>query len=236
MIQTHARLVLSLFAAGAFACGGGDEEESQPIDYYQGATSAALGAAGNQADCATCHSNDGSKRSGDSLKDIAYRTSFKGGDAPNLLAGSNACVTGWMGGTALAETDEAWIMLETYLQSISSESVTDPNPLMPEVLDNEAAYEAAYGGGDATAGAAKYTAACGTCHDANLKVGPAGSLAKATLGTYTVGRIAQKVRTSGPPPSGMMDASDSTPGPMPFFEPADLSQQDLADIIAHLLQ
>ena len=37
------------------------------------------------------------------------------------------------------------------------------------------------------------------------------------------GRIAQQVRTSGPPPSGMMDATDSTPGPMPLFEPDELT-------------
>lgn len=234
MIRNSSPFVLPLLLLGA-ACSG-SEDEAEPIDYYQGETSAALGAAGNQADCATCHSNDGSKRSGDSLKDIAYRTSFKGGDAPTLLDASNACVTGWMGGSALAATDDAWIMLETYLQSISSESVTTPNPLAPEVLADVAAYEAAYGGGDAAAGAAKYSEKCGVCHDGGLKVGPAGSLAKATLGTYTAGRIAQKVRTSGPPPSGMMDASDSTPGPMPFFEPDDLSEQDLKDIIAHLLQ
>ena len=48
------------------------------------------------------------------------------------------------------------------------------------------------------------------------------------------GRIAQKVRTSGPPPSGMMDAMDSTPGPMPFFEPSDLSDDDLSNIIAYI--
>ncbi len=234
MIRNSAPFVLTLLLTGA-ACGGGDEE-AEPIDYYQGETSAALGLAGNQADCATCHSDDGSKRSGDSLKDIAYRTSFKGGDAPTLLDASNACITGWMGGTALTAGDDAWIMLETYLRAISSESVTDPNPLAPEVLADMAAYEAAYAGGDAAAGAAKYTANCGACHDANLKVGPAGSLSKATLGTYPAGRIAQKVRTSGPPPSGMSDTTDSTPGPMPFFEPEDLSEQDLKDIIAHLLQ
>jgi cytochrome c553 len=217
------------------ACGSEEEStEIQPIDYYQGTASAELGAAGNQARCSTCHSNDGSKRSGATMKDIAYRSAFKGGDAPNLLAGTNACVTGWMGGTALTATDPGYVALLSYLQSISSPSVTTPNPLAPEVLADEAAYEAAYAGGDATAGATKYSASCGGCHDGSLKVGPASSYPKSSLKSFSVGRIAQKVRTSGPPPSGSADASDTTPGPMPFFEPTDLPAQDLKDIIAHL--
>jgi len=56
------------------------------------------------------------------------------------------------------------------------------------------------------------------------------------LKTKTIGRIAQQVRTSGPPPSGTGDAMDLTPGPMPFFEPDELSAQDLEDIIAYVLE
>ncbi|MCB9552230.1 MAG: hypothetical protein H6705_10170 [Myxococcales bacterium] len=74
--------------------------------YFDGEESAALGADGNEARCATCHSNDGTRRgfSGATMQDIAFRTSFKGGDAPDLLAATNACVTGWMGGEALTAT------------------------------------------------------------------------------------------------------------------------------------
>lgn len=49
-----------------------------------------------------------------------------------------------------------------------------------------------------------------------------------------VGRIAQKVRTSGPVPSGSADATDGTGGPMPFFEPDELSTEDLRDLIAYV--
>jgi hypothetical protein len=58
----------------------------------------------------------------------------------------------------------------------------------------------------------------------------------AFLKTKTIGRIAQKVRTSGPPPSGRKDAMDTTPGPMTFFEISDLSVADLKDIIAFIKQ
>lgn len=224
-------LFIVLTASGALAaCGGSDSGE----EFYSGTASAALGAATNQADCATCHNTDGSTGlSGNTFKDIGYRTGFKGGGA-DLLGGINACVTGWMGGTALTTESEAYIGLVAYMQSISDPAVTEPNAIMPEVLADEAAYEAAYAGGDAAAGEAAYNTYCGSCHEAGLIVGPAGSPPKAGLATRSIGRIAQKVRTSGPPPSGMMDASDTTPGPMPFFEIKDLSETDLKNIIAHI--
>ncbi len=222
-------------------CDGGDEGTGggggapSAKDYYSGEASAALGASGNGAKCSTCHSDDGTQAgfSGNTLKDIAYHTSFKGG-AADLLGGINACVAGWMGGTALTATDEGYLKLKEYMESISSVDATTPNPIAPEVLADEAAYEAAYQGGDAAAGAAKFTKSCGKCHDGGLVVGQVASLSKATIASRTVGRIAQQVRTSGPPPSGSSDMSDSTVGPMPFFEEKDLSTQDLKDIIAHL--
>jgi mono/diheme cytochrome c family protein len=225
-------MTLGLLAFAA-ACGG-TEDEVAGLEYYSGAASAGLGAGENQARCATCHSNDGSLRgfSGNTFANIAYHTSFKGGDAPDLLAGSNACITGWMGGVALAADSEAWEALELYLQSISDPAMTAPNALAPEVLEDEAAYETKYGGGDANAGSAKYLASCGTCHSSVLKVGDVPSLPLEQLKLRTIGRIAQKVRTSGPPPSGTRDAADTTPGPMPFFEAPELPDTDLRDIIA----
>lgn len=203
---------------------------------YSGAESAALGSDSNEARCSTCHSNDGTQDGypGNSMKDIAYRASFKGGMA-DLLGGVNACVTGWMGGDALAADSPEFTAIKAYFESISSESVTDANAIAPDVLADVAAYEAKYAGGDATAGADVYAKACSRCHDGSLSVNVVPAPAKSSLSAYTIGRIAQQVRTAGPPPSGTMDASDTTPGPMPFFEPKDLSDQDVKDVIAHLL-
>jgi mono/diheme cytochrome c family protein len=205
-------------------------------EYYDGEASAALGADGNQVRCSTCHSDDGTLagHSGKSMKDIAFKDSYKGGGSPDLLSATNACVTGWMGGTALADTDPEYIALAGFLESISDPSSTTPNAIAPEVLTDEAEYEANYAGGDAAAGAAKYDANCAICHDNALVLGSFPAYPKAALANYSNGRIAQKVRTSGPPPSGTADGTDSTPGPMPFFEPEELPPADLADIIAHL--
>jgi mono/diheme cytochrome c family protein len=204
------------------------------LAYYNSEESSSLGAATNESTCATCHSIDGSQGgfSGNTLKDIAFHTSFKGGGAKTLLEGTNACVAGWMGGKALVETDAQWTEVKRMLESVSNNLQTTPNLLAPEVLDNEAAYEAAYAGGNAAAGLAKYTQSCANCHGGGLNVG--GKKAPTNLKGYSIGRIAQQVRTSGPPPSGKTDKTDSTPGPMPFFEIKDLSVQDLKDVIAHI--
>lgn len=221
-----------------FACGEDSEDGPAADAYYAGPQSAALGSATNEADCATCHSADGTQEGypGNTFKDIAYRSSFKGGDAATLLAAANACVTGWMGGEALQDDDPEWQSLEAYLQSLSSPSVTAPNALAPEVLADEDAYAAAYAGGDASAGEAKFGTYCAVCHADGLVVGPAPAWTMSALSGVSMGRIAQKVRTAGPPPSGTADSTDSTPGPMPFFEPKDLPADDLKDIIAYLKQ
>src|SRR6185295_17355683 len=167
----HAFVALAALVA---ACGGTGQE------YVTGTASAALGAAGNQATCSTCHSTDGTQagHAGNTLQDIAYHTSFKGGGAANLLAAANACITGWMGGAGLHEQDGEWTMLQSYLKSISDPAETAPHTLAPEVLANEAAYATAYQGGDATRGSAKYAASCGACHDAALVVGKSAALSK----------------------------------------------------------
>lgn len=210
-------------------CSGGP-----PI--YDGTASSALGAPGNQATCHTCHSNDGTQLGfpGNTLKNMAYRKSFKGGATTQLIVAVNACTTEWMGGAALTESDAAWKDIEKYLKSISDPSVTDPNPYVAEVLADQAAYEAAYAGGDASRGSGLYDKNCARCHDQALHVATAVALSRDGLKAFPIGRIAQKVRTSGPPRSGLNDATDTTPFPMPFFEVRDLPQQDLKDIIAFL--
>lgn len=181
---------------------------------------------------ASCHSNDGTPRSGESLRSIASHTSFKGGMAPTLLMATIACVTRWMGATALTEADPRRAALQTYIRSISSPEFTTPNTMIPEVLANEAAYEAMYAGGDAAAGAALYGRYCATCHSVGTTVNGARALSRTSLRALSIGRIAQQVRTSGPPPSGAMDITDSTPGPMPLSEPDVLPPANIRNIIA----
>lgn len=227
-------LMTAALAAFAPACGG---EDSGLTPYYDGTESAALGAAGNQARCSTCHSAvaDSGGGSGSTFYNLAYHTTFKGGGA-DLLGAVNACVTGWMGGTALTASDPAFLELKAFMESISDPAVTTPNPLMPEVLADEAAYEAAYSGGDASLGQSGWSKYCGRCHDVALQLSQFPTPPRASVAARPIGYIAQHVRTSGPPPSSAGATTDATPGPMPFFEPRDLSAAELANIIAFLKQ
>ena len=244
MLRYRSAWVPLVLALAMFGCDDGEDDpgaDAGPGEqvanlYFDGEESAALGAADNEARCSTCHSVDGTRFgfSGATMEDIAFRENFKGGQAPDLLAATNECVVGWMGGTALTADDASWQSLSAFLESISDASVTAANPFAPEVLADEAAYEAAYAGGDAAAGEAAYETACAVCHDTEIVVNNRPSYPQATLAVFSAGRIAQKVRTSGPPPSGTADAMDTTPGPMPFFEVSDLSESQLADIIAFL--
>ena len=227
-------LLLALSSTACASDEDNDDSSSDGHEYYAGSRSAALGVTGNESRCATCHSDDGSQApfSGNTFQDIAYKSSYKGGGAMTLLDASNVCISGWMGGEPLAENDQQWRGLKSFLESISDRGATEPNALAPEVLEDEAAYELAYTGGDAAAGESKYASYCASCHAGGMSVGSVDSPLRTLLATKSIGRIAQQVRTSGPPPSGSADTSDSTPGPMPFFEPRDLSAEDLKDIIA----
>ncbi|GAB4202388.1 MAG: hypothetical protein OHK0013_15610 [Sandaracinaceae bacterium] len=225
----------ALALAGAVQ-GCGSEAGSRGEALFSGPESARLGSATNAARCSTCHAVDPAERggSGDAMMNIAYRSSFKGGMAPTLLDATNACVVGWMGGAPLAETSPDFVALRTFFESVSDPAVTAPNTMMPEVLADEAAYEAAYAGGDPIRGQAAYERYCARCHEGALDVAGVPSFPRAILATRTIGRIAQKVRTSGPVPSGTMDATDTTGGPMPFFEPDELPREELRDLIAYV--
>lgn len=48
--------------------------------------------------------------------------------APTLLDATNACVTGWMGGTALTATDPRWLSLQAFMRSIFEPRVHDAEP------------------------------------------------------------------------------------------------------------
>jgi|GEM_PF-2436169 len=241
MIRNQRRLGvgLALGLFGALAACDSDSGSSDPLpqDYYDGNESAALGSATNEATCATCHGNTANAEGlpGNTLHNIAYHTGFKGSTDLTLLDGANACVTGWMGGTALTEGDNAWKLLEEYIQSISDTSVTTMNSIQPEVLADLQAYEDKYGsGGDATAGASAYAQSCARCHSGGLTVNAAGAPTRTTLALLSAGEIAQQVRTAGPPPDTGADTTDTRQGPMPFFEVSDLSEQELKDIIAFI--
>ena len=139
-----------------------------------------------------------------------------------------------MGGDPLDATSEEYQSIEAYILSNSDPAETAVTPIMPDVRMTLDEYEMDYAGGDPMLGAKPYLRYCGLCHDVGLVVGAHAAPELSSFTGMSVGRIAQKVRTSGPPPSTMDAAVDETPGPMPFFEEKDLSSTDLRDIIAFI--
>lgn len=270
-------LALSLLVLSLTACNGDDgdpatdtsaQDTGSPEDtstntgpdrYFRGIDSQTLGAArdnatfypGNQADCALCHSDNDEQTgfAGYPINNSAYLASFKGGEQSGLLGAVNFCITEFMGGAELTETDPAFVSLKDYIESLSDPTITDPRPEEPEVLESEAAYGAKYSGGDPTAGEAAFDTWCAKCHQPNannpnltLYLAPTGSdnncdsaCSLSSLALRDAGFIAQKVRTSTSKiASSTRASSDETPGPMPFFLPSVLGDEDLRNIIAFI--
>lgn len=252
-----AALSLTLVACddGGGDNGGTDTGADVPVNttpdrYFRGSDSAALGASGNQADCAHCHSIDGTQVgfSGYPLNDSAYLDNFKGGGDPTFLDATNFCLTDFMGADPgfgeLREDDPQYVSLLAYIESISDDTVTTARPEEPEVLADAATYEATYSGGDAIAGEAAFNTWCAKCHrpadnpSQTFVVGPNAAVAVSVLASYEVADIAQQVRTSTSKiPSSLADEAngeDLTVGYMPFFLPNILLEEDLRNIIAYI--
>jgi thiosulfate dehydrogenase len=113
--------------------------------------------------CATCHELSAQRTvpyPGYTLYDATTRPSYWGGFETTFLDAVNQCVTGFMRGKALADTDEKIRSLYVYLQTLSP----DPSPpaLPFTVVQNIADVPS----GDATQGKQLYDQVCANCHGA----------------------------------------------------------------------
>ena len=222
---TTVALVLSL---GVLA-GCGEAEEGVTTSDGQ-ALYAAPHDDGNTFACATCHAlsepaDDGITRPGHPIGDAAGRASFKNGQLNQLIDAVNACRQDWMGAPAFAEDDPRWLALRDFLGGGEAASAED---LSYEIVDPPADVS----GGDATRGAATFDRTCSVCHGA----GATGTVrAPSLLGTPESPEfIALKIRRSGNPQSDIYP--DLTPGRMPFWAPDRLSDDELRDIVAFLVE
>lgn len=266
MRLTHLALLLSFSLT---ACNGGNGNtdtdtgtdipvNTSPDRYFRGVDSQALGASGNQADCALCHSDTEIQLgfSGYPLNDSAYLTDFKGSREDGFLGATNFCLVEFMGADPgfgeLNASDPRYVSLIAYIESISYPIITTSRPEDAEVLADLPAYAAAYSGGDPAAGESSFMTWCAPCHlprpnapqitltlgDINDPRGVTAAPDTPSLATRTTGVIAQKVRTSGTSiPSSLADDAaddDKTLGPMPFFLPSILPAEELKNIIAYI--
>lgn len=185
---------------------------------------------GNTFACSTCHAlseptADGITRPGHPIGDAAARTSFKNGQLDRLLDAVNTCRQDWMGAPAFTEDDARWLALEGFLNEQAEGAA--PSALAFTVADPPVDVD----GGDPTAGEATFNRTCTVCH------GPSGvgtQLAPPVAGTPEDGAfIAAKIRRSGNVDSAVYP--DLIPGRMPFWAPDRLSDDELRDVVAFLL-
>ncbi|MBL4632650.1 MAG: DM13 domain-containing protein, partial [Kofleriaceae bacterium] len=186
---------------------------------------------GNTFACSTCHAlqepaGDGFRRPGHPIGNAANRETYKNGQLTEFREAVNVCRTEWMGASAWAADSAEWLALEEYLGEIAG---TDPaDPLSFEVV----APPIATAGGDVMQGQEFFNSACVVCHGedaAGTDRAPSltGDLLAADL-------IARRVRTSGVTGSVVYD--NLTGGRMPFWSADRISDSELLDVIAFVLQ
>ncbi len=180
--------------------------------------------------CIYCHANfdegkldDGYWRPGSSLWNSAVRPSYyngaySGNGDISLARGINTCVVAFLQTDALKLSDERMQALLAYLHSIS------PDDTAPPVTITRTS-RAPGMDGDPRRGEKLFSASCVLCHR-NKGVLPELSFkADASL-------VLAKIRDMKVPEDAQGELGDNYP-PMPFFSVERLSDQQVADILAH---
>lgn len=184
--------------------------------------------------CSSCHAMsetgefaaDALRRPGHSMENVTQRPTFKNGQLTELLDAVNICVTEWMNGTALTETDQDWINLNNWLADQATVQVSEA--IVSEVVDPPQSLE----GGDAENGRSLFNESCIVCHGFD---GEGTQLApQVTELGLSPELIANRVRTSGR--SNSAAYVGLTGGVMPFWAADRLSDGELIDIIAFVSQ
>ena len=196
----------------------------------------------NVFSCGTCHAvgtsppvlstqgpHPGPIHPGYDLHDSVYRPGWWGGYETRLLDAMNYCLTGFMGGGALAEDDPKARELYEYL---AAHSPDNPSPALPlTIVKNVTALSDL--AGDAKSGEDVYRRACLTCHGAPHtgagKLGPkVSTIPEDTLAVFPTsarGVVVEKVRHG---------KFFNVGGLMPLYSEETLSDQELADVLAYL--
>ena len=187
---------------------------------------------GNVFACHTCHalqepSADGIRRVGHALGDATRRPSWKNGKVGTMLEAVNSCLTEWMKvSEPWTETDARWIALYAWLDDMGGEEEA------PAVTIQITPPPADLSGGDAEAGNALFNQSCTMCHGDNAAGGCCGPpLAGTGLEPDYIGT---RVRTSGLGDSPVYDGL--TGGIMPFWGADRLSDDELRDLVAFLVE
>lgn len=191
--------------------------------------------------CTTCHSVSTSPESrlypGHPLPGALTRPSFWGGELHYVLDAVNQCFVDFMRGTALAADDPSGRALLAYLHTLTP-AAAGPDAARPctVVRNIDATYLAQLPSGEPGRGADAYQRACAYCHGAahsgQGRLGPQVSrLPEDTIASFSAAQapavLVEKARHG---------RYFGISGAMPFYCSELLSDGDLADIVAYLLQ
>ena len=220
------RLAGFIAVAALVGCGGGGEDDAPGRALFEQPI-----AGGNTFACGTCHAlsepaPDGLRRPGHPIGDATRRPSYKNGQVTDMLAAVNTCLTEWMVADPWAADDPDWLALHAYLDEQATVDVA------PALSFEIAQPPADVGGGDAVVGRAVFDGSCAVCHGA----GAGGTeRAPALVGAFLEqGYVAERIRTSGATDSAVYP--DLTGGRMPFWARDRLSDGELIDVVAFVME
>jgi thiosulfate dehydrogenase len=191
-------------------------------------------AASNKFSCSTCHAvtpSDNRPLPGYGLTDVAVRPAWWGDNVLVLRDAVNQCVTDFMGGKALAPSDEKGRALLVYLESLSPDKTAPALPLtiVQNIVDVPS--------GSAANGKLVWDSTCGACHGAAgtgagrisdlASIVPADSITAHGTSPKTGARpvVIEKVRHG---------KYFNVGGFMPLFALERLSNAQLGDVLAYL--
>ncbi len=197
---------------------------------------------GNTFSCGLCHAleeplPDQFDRPGHAVGDALRRPNFKNGLLPNFVDAANTCLETWM----TVPTDELWteessdfIALTEFLREQDTGQGESPTLAFakaePMRFANNSDVE-----GDPEAGREHFNESCAICHGNNaLGTERAPQLAGFYSFEGAADFISRKVRLSGPPNDDIY-LGEAVPGVMPFWGEDRISDDDLEDVIAFII-
>ncbi|MEM7135168.1 MAG: DM13 domain-containing protein [Myxococcota bacterium] len=186
---------------------------------------------GNTFACATCHALEeppanGIRRAANQIGNAALRATYKNGQTTEFREAVNTCRVEWMRSTPFEADDVRWAALSGFLtEEAGAQEAPDLSfeiVVPPTELD----------GGDPLAGQELFNSSCVGCHGVDA-VGTvrAPSLTGAFLDAET---IARRIRTSGSVNSSVYVGL--TGGTMPFWAAERLTDDEVVDLVAFVLQ
>ncbi len=183
--------------------------------------------------CSTCHPASADLGDqvypGSSLHDALARPSFKAGQVSTFLDAANTCRVHWMTSDPFTAEDSSFKDLVAFLQSL-----TPPGPAPAIVYTIGTPSEASTTDGSADLGCMLYHRSCYRCHGRD-GVGTTRAPAvfrDPAFDQLTADFVRKKARRSGPTDSVYPDLNG---GFMPFWSLESMSDTDLEDIVAYIV-